>query len=297
MTVSAFAQSFGQFCIILLMPAAAYLVYKILKKAGLKEWDKAEAACAGQIKIPDWFPALHAAVVVGLIVLWLGLSYLAIWRWFPDIQRALFAGADTIFFRGDPHAYCFVLFFFVIFFLCSLGGLIVTKYFPRFELYCRARLFKKGTAAGLARLEFPPSFYVKWFFVVLGVFLPLISLCLNSYARITDSEITLKYIFPPMNRCYDWREVTGVRLYGFNRTEEAPYLELTFADGCTVNIWRGLFRTRPRPGEIIALLKTVKTKGIPLSVEPPNAEERKTMMGYTFDNFLEVYDAAAALAR
>lgn len=290
-------QSCGQLFIILLMPAAVYLVYKILKKAGLKEWDNSGVVRAQSISFPVWYTYVDAAVIIGFVILWLGLSYLAIWCWFPDIQRALFARTGTIFFRGDPHAYCFVLFFFIVFFLCSLGGLIVSKYFPRYDLYSRAKFLKKGLTGGIARLQFPPSFYVKWFLAVMGVFLPLIYLCLNSYARITDNEITLKYVVPPMNRCYDWRDVAGVRLSGFNKTEEAPYLEFTFADGRTVNIWRGMFRTRPRPREVVTLLKMVKEKKIPLVVEPPGAEDRKTMAGYTFDNFLEIYDEAAALAR
>jgi hypothetical protein len=287
----------GLFFVFLLMPLVIHFSYRVFRKLGFKELGRKEILDIEKLSFPGWYKYVYISVFIVFFGSWIGFSFLSIYWWFPNLQRWLFTSNSTIFFRGDPHAYAFIIFFFSIFILSSLGGYVVSAFFPRFELYSYSRAFKKDVKNELSLLKFPPDFYKRWIVLNLIVFLPFLYLSFTNYIRITDKEIVIKYYFPVMNKTYSWNEVTLVNLHGFNQADEAPYLDFTFNNGKTIDLWTGFFMTKAKNKEVIELIKTVKNKGIPLTVADLNDAEREGLLNLKSFGYLEAYEKALKISR
>lgn len=289
--------SMGLFFVFLLMPLVMHFSYHIFRKLGFKILDRKEMLSIEKMSFPVWYKYAYIAVFIVFFSGWIGLSFLSVYWWFPSLQRWLFAPSSTIFFRGDPHAYAFIIFFFIIFILSSLGGYVTSVFFPKFELYCYSGAFKKDIQNELSLLRFPPDFYKRWIVSNLIVFLPFLYLSFTNYIRITDESIVIKYYFPVMNKTYSWDEVTSVSLHGFNQADETPYLDVTFNNGQTIDLWTGFYMTKAKNNEVIELIKTVKNKGIPLTVTDLNNSERQGLLNLKSFGYLEVYEEALKISK
>jgi len=284
----------------LFVPIALGYLYKVLKKAGVKEITVEEAERMKNIPIPRWFKYLDGFLVVSSLAAWLGLTAVIVW-WFPILQKAIFAGPGTILFRGDVAAYAFIIFFSMIFIVFSAYG-ILTSFIPNYNIYSHAAVIKKG-AGGIYNLEFSAASYAKMLIWPLAIFLPLSLLSLHNFADIAGNKLVLNSLFSVTDKAYSWNDVKEVRLRGFRvdvlgplkYQDNTPDLLFVLSDGRIVDVWNGILNSQPGKEEILALIEMVKEKKVPFKVEKLDAEDMKYIANLTDnyrDEILDIFRSA-----
>jgi len=255
----------------------------ILRKFGLNEFSIEEINELRNMQIPKWVNYINNCLIFGLLVFWLGSWGLIVLKLFPAIQKFAFGSSNTIFFRGASLPYLIIILFSILFFLLPIGG-IVSLRFPKYTLYNYASMMKRNLK-GMYTLKYTIDFYIKWLIVSFIIFPPLIYLSFQDYVNIDQKKITINPFLSITNKIYTWDEVKYVKLHGYNKANDTPYLDIAFSDGKVFDVWGGWYVTEPGKQGIINLILSAKERNIPFSFQEPTADKKGKLPIYASEVF------------
>jgi hypothetical protein len=229
---------------------------------------------------------VHAASTISVIMLFVWWAYRM-----PDIQRLIFAGGDAILFRGysDMPPMMFTVFFsgaLALLTFCLAAYFLDAALLPGFFHY----------ATGIPSEELPGTLRsVLYAALVLS---PFALVSYNEFTRVSEDGITYRPFPSILGRDYQWSDVksASLSLHIYKTCHRSscsdwltPQLTVRMEDGWAVPMWSAGERFQPgQPSEVelINLVRTIRRKGVPLTVADP--------YGGKAAGILARYDKAAA---
>lgn len=272
------------------LPIVFNFLSKLLRKYGVRELSDTDVEKIKAMTFPTWYKYVDFLYLSSVILIWLGTWFVSV-LYFPILQRTIFGQPGMIFFRGDGGPSIMILLFFLLLMVFSLGGFLVSVFFPKYTLYSYNRYFRAGLTEGIYRIDFPIDIFTKviiWTFII---FVPLLFLSLHNFVCITNNKLTINSFFSIVDKRYDWNDIKSAGFYGSNpyisrNNPPQPYLDIMLYNAKTISIkMRG---PKVKDEDVVNLAKAIKNRNIPLIVKKDASFDKE--LSKLFDKVREISD-------